>query len=116
MDSSADRFISGARDLSAMEPAFEDKEDRCGGCCAAMFPPGRKTAPSSHAINFLTRLDLITASRRPRIILITGGRGKSLDIAPPRLRLAHTPQGEYEKGKIKRSAKKGWLDQQRGIR
>src|SRR5262245_27755146 len=106
MDSGADRFVSGARDLSAMEPAFEDKEDRCGGCWAAMFPPGRKTANSSHAINFLTRLDLITASRRPRIILITGGRGKSLDVAPPRLRPAHTPKGELEKGEINRGAKK----------
>src|SRR5262245_9160798 len=106
MDSGTYRFVSGARDLSAMESAFEDKEDRCCGCCAAMFPPSRKTANSSHAINFLTRLDLITASRRPRIILITGGRGKSLYIAPPRLRPAHTPQGELEKGKINRSAKK----------
>jgi hypothetical protein len=34
-----------------MELTFEDKEDRCGACCAAMFPPGRETANSKHAIN-----------------------------------------------------------------
>src|SRR5262249_57513058 len=102
MNSGADRFVSGARESFAMELAFKGKEDRCGGCCAAMFPPGRKTANSSHAIIFLTRLDLITASRRPRIILITGGRGKSLDVAPPRLPPAHTPQDDFQTAKSHR--------------
>jgi hypothetical protein len=66
MNSGFDRFISPAGESFAVELAFKGKEDCCGGCCAAMFPPGRETANSKHAINLRNRLDLITTSRRPR--------------------------------------------------